>query len=61
MKTSEADARLEFGKRARDHFRVEMAAGAGVDLNHRRARRANAFAVIRRRLIALDDEQRQFA
>ena len=34
-----------------------MAAGAGVDLHDRRARGADALAVVRRRLIAFDHEQ----
>ena len=54
-----ARAGLQLGEPARDHRRIEMAAGAGIDLDGRRAGRADALAVVRGRLIALQHKERQ--
>ena len=45
----------------RDHFGLEMAAGACIDLHYGCARRTNALTVIRCRLIAFHHVQRQLA
>ncbi len=54
-----AACKLQLVKAMADHMRVEMAALAGVDLDRRRARGANALRVVRRLLIALDDGDRE--
>ena len=61
INTTEPGGGLQLGEPARDHQRIEMAAGAGVDLHDRRTGGADALAVVRGRLIALQHIERQLA
>jgi hypothetical protein len=56
-----ARPRLQQHQPARHHIGLEVTARAGIDLHNGRARGANTFTVIRRRLIAFDHEQRKLA
>ena len=57
MTTTEPRRRVQGAQRAADHGRVEVAARAGVDLDHLAARGADAVGVQRGLLVALHDRR----